>query len=277
MSSSKATSAALEAPAAPPDSSDMDGLGARSVLVDRAPGDYTPRFVPKGAAGSSLPAQPWRPTTPAAGPLPFREDRIVFTGLVETQGRLIERQARGAGADLVFDAPVYAGMLSLGESIAINGVCLSVVRHDGAVFAVNAIEETLRRTTLGDVAVGGGVNLERALQLGDRLGGHLVSGHVDGVAVVRERHSADYGEAITLELPAELARYVAPKGSVALDGISLTVGEVDGARFRIYLIPHTLAVTTASGWVPGARVNVEVDVISRYVERLLQPSATTAS
>ncbi len=196
----------------------------------------------------------------------------MFTGLVETQGTLIERQVRGAGADLLLEAPLYAGQLGLGESIAINGVCLSVVRHDGSSFAVNAIEETLRRTTLGDVPVGGRVNLERALQLGDRLGGHLVSGHVDGVATVRDRHSADYGEAVTLELPADLARYVAPKGSVSLDGISLTVGEVEGACFRVYLIPHTLAVTTAGGWQPGSRVNVEVDVISRYVERLLQPA-----
>lgn len=201
----------------------------------------------------------------------------MFTGLVETQGTLVARTPRGSGVDLLLDAPVYAGALRLGESVAVNGVCLSVVRHERARFAVNVIEESLRRTTLGELSVGGTVNLERALQLSDRLGGHLVAGHVDGVATVRERHHADYGEAITLEVPTDLARYIATKGSVALDGISLTIGEVTGARFRVYLIPHTLAVTNAGSWHSGVRVNLEVDVISRYVERLLLPAADVAS
>ncbi len=201
----------------------------------------------------------------------------MFTGLVETQGTLVRRTPQGVGANLLLEAPLYAGDLRIGESVAVNGVCLSVVHQDGARFAVNAIEETLRCTTLGELPPGGAVNLERAVQVGDRLGGHLVAGHVDGVATVRERRRADHGEAVTLEAPAALARYIAAKGSVTLDGISLTTGEVDGAQFRIYLIPHTLAVTTAGDWQPGVQVNLEVDVVSRYVERLLLPAADAAS
>jgi riboflavin synthase len=196
----------------------------------------------------------------------------MFTGLVAAQGVLGERAARSAGAPdarLVVQARFDDGPLALGESITVDGACLSVaaILDDG--FAVDATAETLARTTLGALPIGGRVNLERALRAGDRLGGHLVSGHVDGVAEVTGRR--EVGDALALELtvPAPLARYVAEKGSVALNGVSMTVNGVRGSAFDVMVIPITRRETNLGALAPGARVNVEVDQVARYVARLM--------
>jgi len=192
----------------------------------------------------------------------------VFTGLVEAVGTVRGLTPQGSGADLEIETDV-APALALGESVAVSGVCLSVARLSDASFVANAIEETIRRTTLRTLAPGARVNIERSVRAGDRLGGHLVTGHVDGVARVVSRASKPYGESVEVEVPPDLVRYLAPKGSVALDGVSLTIGEVRGRRLTVYLIPYTLSVTIAGAYEPGTLVNVEVDLVSRYVERLL--------
>ena len=191
----------------------------------------------------------------------------MFTGLVENLGVLRSRTRRGRGADLRIVSP--AADLALGESVCVSGVCLTVTATDGDMFSVNVVEETLRRTTLGTLPPGSPVNLERALRLSDRLGGHLVTGHVDCVGRIVTREPAEYGEALIVEIPRDLVRYVASKGSLALDGTSLTVGEVEDDRVSVYLIPYTIQATVAGSYRPGSMVNVEVDLISRYVERLL--------
>ena len=205
----------------------------------------------------------------------------VFTGLVEGTGVLRALDRTGRGADLAVETPFAAASLALGDSVAVSGVCLTVVAQapgpepGSSAFTANVVEETVRRTTLGGLAPGDRVNLERAVRLGDRLGGHLVAGHVDGVGVVAARREAAHGVAVDVELPEELVRYAAPKGSIALDGASLTIGEVHGRAMTVYLIPQTLAVTVAGAYRRGTRVNVEVDLISRYVESLL-PAARAA-
>lgn len=194
----------------------------------------------------------------------------MFTGLVETTGVLAERSARGPGARLFIRlaAPLAGEPLSMGESITVDGACLSVVeiRPDG--FAIDASSETLARTTLGHGAVGRRVNLERALRAGDRLGGHIVSGHVDDVGALLERHAAGEATAMTFALPAGLSRYVAEKGSITVSGVSLTVNAVRTtapASFDVMLIPITLQVTSLGNLAPGDRVNLEVDSVARYV------------
>jgi riboflavin synthase len=196
----------------------------------------------------------------------------MFTGLVAARGVLAERTARGAGAPdarLVVRARFEDGPLASGESITVDGACLSVTDILADGFAVDATAETLARTTLGALPVGASVNLERALRAGDRLGGHLVSGHVDGVAEVTGRR--EVGDALALEVtvPAPLARYVAEKGSVALNGVSMTVNGVRGRAFDVMVIPITRRETNLGDLVPGARVNVEVDQVARYVARLM--------
>ncbi len=196
----------------------------------------------------------------------------MFTGIVQRVGVVHAIAPREAGCDLTI-AHANLGALAIGESVSVSGVCLSVVHATSECFTANVIAETLRRTTIGALAVDGRVNLERSLAAGDRLGGHIVAGHVDGVGTIVRRTSAPYGEEIEIDLPGDVARYVAHKGSIAVDGVSLTVGEVHGTRCVIYLIPHTLAETIAGAYAPDTRVNIEVDVISRYVERLLQGEA----
>ena len=165
-------------------------------------------------------------------------------------------------------------MTPLGASIAHDGCCLTALemRADGSgsIYELDVSNETLSKTTLGDWGPGRGVNLERSLKAGDELGGHIVMGHVDGVAVIRDIRDDGESRRFTFEAPAELARFIASKGSVALDGTSLTVNEVDGARFGINLIPHTLAVTTWGRKSIGDRVNLEIDPLARYVARLLE-------
>lgn len=194
----------------------------------------------------------------------------MFTGLVTAVGTITE----SADGRVVIRAPYSADTLERGESIACNGVCLTVVdiAADGAGsrFAVELSPETLARTAPGGWKAGRGVNLERALRLGDALGGHLVTGHVDGLATVLAIAPRGEHHAMRLEAPESLARFLAPKGSVTLDGVSLTVNEVEGGCFGVNLIPHTRRVTTLGKRVPGDRMNLEVDLIARYVERLLQ-------
>jgi riboflavin synthase len=192
----------------------------------------------------------------------------MFTGLVECTGILRARSERSAGVRLGFDAPLEA--LALGESVSVSGACLTVVEARTGGFDADVTVETLARTTLGRLVPGDPVNLERALKAGDRLGGHFVSGHVDGIAEVKSAERA--GEALDVLVGTEpsLLRYVATKGSVALDGVSLTVNSVRPDSFSIMLIPHTLAVTTLKNLAPGRKLNLEVDLVARYVARLLE-------
>jgi riboflavin synthase len=193
----------------------------------------------------------------------------MFTGLVAAQGTLVTRATRGPGARLTVKAQLEGEPLVLGESIAVDGCCLSVaaVLVDG--FEVDASAETLARTTLGRTTPGGAVNLERALRAGDRLGGHLVTGHVDGVGELVDRHAVGEAVAMTFAMPAELERFVAEKGSVAVSGVSLTVNRAAARRFDVTLIPSTLAATNLVLLTTQDQVNLEVDLIARYVARLM--------
>jgi riboflavin synthase len=193
----------------------------------------------------------------------------MFTGIVETTGRLARIEPRGGDVRLVIDAGnLGLDDVGIGDSIAVSGVCLTAIGIDGTAFAVDVSTETLSRTSLGALGIGARVNLEKALRLSDRLGGHLVSGHVDGLGRVVAIEPDARSQRWTFELPPELARYAAPKGSIAIDGVSLTVNEVEGARFGVNLIPHTIDVTTLGDRRAGDAVNIEVDMIMRYVERL---------
>jgi riboflavin synthase len=193
----------------------------------------------------------------------------MFTGLVQEVGEV--RRLEPRGGDLRMEVgfrTLDAAHLGLGASICVDGVCLTVAALDGTSFAADISGETLRVTTLGSRRVGARVNLEPSLRAGDSLGGHWVSGHVDGVAEVLQTARDARSLSVTLGAPAALARYIARKGSVTLDGVSLTVNAVDGVNFSINLIPHTLEVTTLGALAPGVRVNLEVDLLARYVERL---------
>jgi riboflavin synthase len=198
----------------------------------------------------------------------------MFTGIVQAIGRVAGTEDRGGDLRLALDATalasrIDAARLAVGESVAINGACLTVVERHGAQFIADVSRETLALTTLGSLAPGDPVNMEAALRAGDPLGGHLVSGHVDGVAEVVALQGDARSLRVEVQVPPALARYIAPKGSVALDGVSLTVNEVDGARFGINLIPHTMEATTLGQLAAGRRLNLEVDQIARHVERLL--------
>lgn len=195
----------------------------------------------------------------------------MFTGLVAAVGR-VERHAIGDdGSRLQIAAPL--GTLALGESVSVSGACLTVAACTASSFEADLSSETLARTTLGRLVPGMSVNLERAAQLGDRLGGHLVTGHVDGLARVVRVEAAGDSRHVELEVPSELARFIAEKGSVALDGVSLTVNRVSRAGFEIMLIPHTLAVTTLGSLGRGQALNLEVDLVARYVARLVEAGA----
>jgi riboflavin synthase len=193
----------------------------------------------------------------------------MFTGLVETVGRVVEVEPSGEALRLAIESPLDVAQIAHGESIAVDGVCLTVVERREGRFCVDVIPETLRCTGLADVGPGRKVNLERSLSLGDRLGGHLVQGHVDAAARVRAVQAGD-DYRLGVELPPDLRCYVALKGSVALDGVSLTVAGLDATGFEVALIPETLERTTLGERRAGDRVNVEVDLLARYLERLLQ-------
>ena len=194
----------------------------------------------------------------------------MFTGLVAGVGRLATRETRGGDARLRIEAGTlpFDGVQP-GESIAVNGCCLTVVEFDALSFAVDASNETLALTTLGRLAIGAPLNLERAMLPTDRLGGHLVSGHVDGLGIAAKRWDDARAVRWRFEAPMALLRYVARKGSVCVDGVSLTVNEVDAAGFEVALIPHTVEHTAFHALQAGDAVNIEVDLLARYVERLL--------
>jgi riboflavin synthase len=198
------------------------------------------------------------------------EEEGMFTGIVEAVGRIEAVQPTGGDLRL----QVSVGGLDLadvrvGDSIAVSGVCLTVVEVGPAGFAADVSRETMSRTSLAEARPGSAVNLEKALTLSQRLGGHLVSGHVDGLGIVRERRDDGRSVRLRVEVPRELAKYVAEKGSITVDGVSLTVNRVDGAMMELNIVPHTLQQTTLAELRPGRRVNLEVDLIARYVERLL--------
>jgi riboflavin synthase len=198
----------------------------------------------------------------------------VFTGIVEELGELLDRVERPDAARFAISGPLACSDARPGDSIAVNGVCLTVVDVDGGVFTADVIGETLRRSSLGPARIGNRLNLERAAKLGDRLGGHLVQGHVDGTGTVLSRTSpreAAPWELVRIGMPAALARYVVEKGSITVDGVSLTVIEVTRDEFAVGLIPTTQELTTLGLRRLGDLVNLEVDVIAKYVERLAWP------
>lgn len=199
----------------------------------------------------------------------------MFTGLVEAVGTLVAVEARGSDRRFRIAAPF--GSYALGESISVSGACLTVVQHDAQGFAADLSSETLARTTLGSLAPGSRVNLERSAVLGGRLGGHLVTGHVDAVARVLDVADASGSRRVRCELPADLARFVAEKGSITLDGVSLTVNLASREAFEVMLIPHTSDVTTLGDLAAGRRVNLEVDLIARYVVRSLEIGRSAAA
>ena len=198
----------------------------------------------------------------------------MFTGIVQAVGRIVAREARGDGARITVDAGALGiDDVAIGESVALAGCCLTVVARKGKQMSFDVSAETLSCTTGLDAK--GAVNLERALRLSDRLGGHLLSGHVDGVGTVIRSDILPGGDgrALEMEAPAALARFIAPKGSIAIDGVSLTVNAVSARRFAVNLIPHTLAVTTLGDLTPGSRVNLEVDLVARYIARFRDSEA----
>ena len=207
----------------------------------------------------------------------------MFTGIVEELGRIVRLETVEDSARLTVEAPTVTQDVSLGNSVSVNGCCLTVAAVHGSTFTADLMAETLTRTTLGSQAPGDPVNLERALRASDRLGGHIVQGHVDATAEVLDHHRGEHWDLLRISLPQEIARYVAVKGSVALDGVSLTVVDVvdapntldaspvpgAGASLSVGLIPETLRRTTLGTRRPGERVNLEVDVLAKYAERLL--------
>lgn len=195
----------------------------------------------------------------------------MFTGLVAEQGTIRSAVPRGSGRELWITS-TFTG-LTLGESIACDGVCLTVETFDAHAFRVHVGEETLRRTTLGDTAPGRRLHLERAMRLGDRLGGHWVQGHVDAVGEVRAVRPGPEWTRIDVALPGGLERYVVEKGSICVDGVSLTVNGVEGPVFSVGIVPHTSQITKLTTLRPGSRVNLELDILAKYVEKLLAPHA----
>lgn len=193
----------------------------------------------------------------------------MFTGIVEEVGQLVQIEVGADSAVLRVRAPLVVSDAVPGASIAVNGVCLTVTDLTDDTFAVDVMKESLDRSGLGDLRAGSGVNLERAMRVDGRLGGHIVQGHVDGTGTIRAREPGDRWEVVTVDLPPQLARYVVEKGSIAIDGVSLTVSALTPGGFQVSLIPTTLSQTTLGESVVGDRVNLEVDVLAKYVERLL--------
>ncbi|MFC1684592.1 riboflavin synthase [Pseudomonadota bacterium] len=194
----------------------------------------------------------------------------MFTGIIQAIGTVAGLEQRGGDVRLrIRTGKLDIGQTQLGDSIAVNGVCLTAVELPGDGFAADVSRETLSLTSLGGLNTGSQVNLEKALTLSTPLGGHLVSGHVDGMGRVLERKDDARSIRLRIEAPAELARYIASKGSICVDGTSLTVNEVEGALFSLNIVPHTLEETIIAGYASGTNVNLEVDLIARYLERLL--------
>jgi riboflavin synthase len=194
----------------------------------------------------------------------------MFTGIIQAIGEIERLEPRGGDVRLRIRAgKLDLGRSAIGDSIAVNGVCLTAVEIGGGAFSADVSRETLSLTTLGELSPGARVNLEPALTLATPLGGHLVSGHVDGVGTVLDKREDARSRRLQVHAPGELARYIATKGSICVDGTSLTVNEVRGAVFSLNIVPHTLAETTIGDYRAGTRVNLEVDLIARYLERLI--------
>ncbi len=197
----------------------------------------------------------------------------MFTGIVEEMGRVKTLRRDAGAARITISASTVLGGTVLGDSICVNGVCLTVVDLDASEFSADVAVETLKVTNLGELKIGDRVNLERALQLSARIGGHLVSGHVDAVGRIRDKRREGNGWRIFIDAPESVLRYVIRKGSIAIDGISLTVADVDASGFSIAVIPHTAKLTTLGFKSAGDTVNLESDIIGKYVERLLSGRA----
>jgi len=194
----------------------------------------------------------------------------MFTGIIQAVGSITSLDQRGGDVRLAINSgKLPMADVVLGDSIAVSGVCLTVIEKSASGFCADVSGETLRRTMIGSLAVNDAVNLEKALTLETRLGGHLVSGHVDGIGTVTGRQEDSRSVQFTIEAPVELARYIAVKGSICVDGVSLTVNAVDGAAFELNIVPHTLSETTLHAYRSGRQVNLEVDLVARYLERLL--------
>ncbi|MEO0453078.1 MAG: riboflavin synthase [Verrucomicrobiota bacterium] len=197
----------------------------------------------------------------------------MFTGIVEGTGRVVDLQAIEGGTRIRVDAGTLSDEVQLGDSIAHNGCCLTVSGIENTVLSYDLLEETLRATNLGNLKEGSIVNLERSLAMGDRIGGHFVTGHIDGKASItlwEQEESGDY--TLEIEVPLGGERYIVPKGCIAIDGISLTVGKVEGNRFNVWIIPHTREVTALSERQAGDAVNIEFDMLAKYTEKLLSSS-----
>ena len=200
----------------------------------------------------------------------------MFTGLVETQGIIARVDRVAGGAQIEVYAPEFGRDMAIGDSIAVDGVCLTVAKFIRGAFVADVSEETLRKTTLASVSEASKVNLERALRLSDRLGGHLVTGHVDGMGRLLLRHSSGNSTIYQFQIPQALLEYVVPKGSIAIDGISLTVAQIKGESIAAAVVPHTEQVTTLREKAIGSAVNVEVDMLSKYVKRFVDVYAHEA-
>lgn len=196
----------------------------------------------------------------------------MFTGLIEDVGRVVRLERRGNSASLAVATSLHLDGFRLGDSVAVNGICLTVVAMKGDTLFFDVSPETLDRSGLGRLAAGGSVNLERAMRLSDRLGGHIVTGHIDCVSTISSRREDSGNIIFDFQLPPENARYIVPKGSVAIDGISLTVNSATATGFSVNIIPHTAAMTTLHQRRAGDTVNIETDIIGKYVERLLAPA-----
>lgn len=194
----------------------------------------------------------------------------MFTGIVRERGRVASVEGDGNGIRIRLDAPLTAAEVAIGDSVSLNGCCLTVVEAVNGTLAFDAVPETLSRSSLDGLEAGAELNVEPALRAGDPLGGHYVQGHVDGVGSVRSVEPGGEGRRIWFDAPTEVLRYCVEKGSVAVDGVSLTIAELDETGFAVALIPHTLAATTLGTLETGARVNLEADVLAKYVERLVE-------
>lgn len=197
----------------------------------------------------------------------------MFTGLITDKGSLVAREQQGSDYRLQLRTQLPVAEMALGESLAVNGVCLTVTALDAPLVKADVSPETLRSSTLGQLPLGSAVNLERALRVGDRLGGHWVTGHVDACSVLKRRYTEGNSERFWFQLPETIAPYVAAKGSIAVDGVSLTVNEVAATAFSVAVIPHSLQQTTLQHLQPGGQVNLESDILARYVAQLLPAAA----
>ena len=201
----------------------------------------------------------------------------MFTGLVAQKGRVTAIGQEAEGVRLTVVADGLAGELAEGDSVSVNGVCLTATAIEGETFAADVMAETLRRSSLGQTEQGGEVNLELPLRASDRLGGHMVQGHVDAIGTVDGLREEGFATIVSVAAPPEVLRYVVEKGSIAVDGVSLTVAEVNGSSFSVSLIPETLERTTLGALAPGRVVNLEVDVLAKYVEKMVANTGRAAS